>query len=123
MSNPLSLELRDDVLTATVAGNIDGQSAPGLQNQLLDALTSATSAVLDVSQVAYMSSAGFRMLLLVYRSLAIKGGRLALVGLSDEIRDTMSMTGFLDFFVLSQSLEEAIEQVTLARSASEGASR
>jgi anti-anti-sigma regulatory factor len=48
---------------------------------------------------------------------------LALVGLSDEIRDTMSMTGFLDFFVLTTTLEEAVQSVKEARSVSEGAAR
>ena len=115
MSNSLSIELREDVLTAAIAGNIDGQSAPGLQAQLLDALTSAGGAVLDVSQVEFMSSAGFRMLLLIYRSLAIKGGRLAIVGLSEEIRDTMAMTGFLDFFLLAATLEEAVQSLKEAR--------
>ena len=123
MSSSLSFEIRDNVLSASIAGNIDGQSAPGLQAQLLDALAAASGCVLEVSQVAYMSSAGFRMLLLVYRSLAIKNGRLALVGLSDEIRDTMAMTGFLDFFLLAGTLDEALPQVTPTRSASEAASR
>ncbi len=111
MSSTLSLELRNEVLTAAIVGNIDGQTAPGLQTQLLEVLAAAGGAVFDVSQVPYMSSAGFRMLLLAYRSLTVRGGRLALVGLSDEIRDTMAMTGFLDFFLLADTLEEACEQV------------
>jgi anti-sigma B factor antagonist len=117
MATSLSIDLRDDVLTAAIAGNIDGQTAPGLQSQILDALASASAAVFDVTEVAYMSSAGFRMLLLAYRSLAIQGGKLALVGLSEEIRDTMAMTGFLDFFLLCESLDDAL--ATLTRSASE----
>jgi anti-sigma B factor antagonist len=121
MATSLSLDLRDDVLTASITGNIDGQTAPGLQSQILDALTAAAAAVVDVSQVAYMSSAGFRMLLLVYRALAIKGGKLALVGLKEEIRDTMAMTGFLDFFQLSETRDEALALVT--RSVSEGIAR
>jgi anti-sigma B factor antagonist len=123
MATSLSIDLRDDVLTATIAGNIDGQSAPALQTQVLDALTSTSAAVFDVTEVAYMSSAGFRMLLLVYRSLAIKGGKLALVGLSEEIRDTMAMTGFLDFFLLCSAMDEALDQVRETRRVSEGAPR
>jgi anti-sigma B factor antagonist len=111
MSTSLTIALRNEVLTATIAGNIDGQTAPALQAQLLDALSPVTAAVFEVSQVPYMSSAGFRMLLLAYRSLAIRNGRLALAGLSEEIRDTMAMTGFLDFFLLCNSLDEALEQV------------
>ncbi len=119
MSTSLSIELRDDCLTATIAGNIDGQTTPGLQSQLLEALAPAANAILDVAQVPYMSSAGFRMLLLTYRSLAIRGGRVALVGLSDEIRDTMAVTGFLDFFLLCGALDEAFEKLGPALTASE----
>ena len=45
-----------------------------------------------------MVRAGFRMLLVLYRTLATRSGRVVLVGLSDDIRDTMEMTGFLQFF-------------------------
>ena len=38
-------------------------------------------------------------------------GQLVIVGLSDEIRYTMEMTGFLDFFLVAASLEEAFAQV------------
>jgi anti-sigma B factor antagonist len=110
MSN-IATELRNEVVVATITGKIDGQTAPGLQAELMQRLDSATSAVFDVAAVPYMSSAGFRMLLLVYRTLAACGGQLAIVGLSDEIRDTMEMTGFLDFFLLAESIDEAIAQV------------
>jgi anti-sigma B factor antagonist len=110
MSNILT-ELRNDVLVATITGNIDGQTAPGLQTELMPHIASTTVALFDVTGVPYMSSAGFRLLLLMYRNVALRGGRLAIVGLSDEIRETMEMTGFLDFFVLAASLDEAIAQV------------
>ena len=107
----LSCETRGDVLVATIAGRIDGQTAPVLQEQLFAAMADATHAVYDVSGVSYMSSAGFRLLLLLCRSAASKGGQLAMVGLLDEIRDTMDMTGFLDFFLVCKSLDEALEKV------------
>jgi anti-sigma B factor antagonist len=47
----------------------------------------------------------------MYRTVSMRGGQLVIVGLSDEIRDTMEMTGFLDFFLLAASLEEAFAQV------------
>ncbi len=121
MNTSLSIELRDNCLTATIVGKIDGQTAPELQAQLLEALAPATHAVFDVSQVRYMSSAGFRMLLLSYRSLAIRGGRVALVGLAEEIRDTMAMTGFLDFFLLCDDVDEARERALAACETAEGA--
>jgi len=48
------------------------------------------------------------MLLLLYRQATAKDGKVVLVGLSDEIKDTMSMTGFLKFFVVTDSLDEGV---------------
>ena len=44
---------------------------------------------MNMGGVPYMSSAGLRMLLLVYRQVMGKKGCVVLVGLNDEIRDTM----------------------------------
>jgi anti-sigma B factor antagonist len=111
MSNSITISVEDNVVTATIAGKIDGQSAPQLQTRLLAALSEATFAIFDVSQVNYMSSAGFRLLLLLYRTLSLRGGEVSIVGLIGEIRDTMDMTGFLEFFVLHETVEDALQQV------------
>ena len=111
MSQSITIDVQDSVLTATIVGRIDGQTVPGLQSQLLQSLDDATTAVFDVAQVDYMSSAGFRLLLLIYRTLSLNGGQLALVGLIEDIRDTMEMTGFLDFFTLHDTVESALNQV------------
>ena len=50
-----------------------------------------------MSGVEYMSSAGLRMLLSMYRQISRQNGGIVLVGLAEEIKDTMSVTGFLNF--------------------------
>jgi anti-sigma B factor antagonist len=65
-----------------------------------------------MSGVPYMSSAGLRVLLMVYRRVSGKGGRAVLVGLSEDLKDTMSLTGFLDFFAHKDSLEAGIAELT-----------
>jgi anti-sigma B factor antagonist len=110
MSN-LVAEIRNDMLVATITGNIDGQTASGLQTGLMEHMATTAVAVFDVTSVPYMSSAGFRLLLLMYRSVSLRGGQITIVGLSEEIRDTMEMTGFLDFFSFAASLDEALAQV------------
>jgi anti-sigma B factor antagonist len=54
--------------------------------------------LVDMSAVDYMSSAGLRMLLSMHRQASSSKGQLVLVGLSEDIEDTMSATGFLNFF-------------------------
>jgi anti-sigma B factor antagonist len=109
--NNIVAEYHNGMLVATITGNIDGQTAAGLQAELMPHVSSVSIALFDVTAVPYMSSAGFRLLLLMYRNISLRSGRLAIVGLSDEIRETMEMTGFLDFFLLAASLDEALAQV------------
>ena len=96
-----------DVAVAVVSGEIDSKTAGTAQAELLPLIEKSSKAVLDLTQVTYMSSAGLRMLLLLYRQATAREGKVALVGLSDEIKDTMSMTGFLNFFRVAETLEAA----------------
>jgi len=59
-----------------------------------------------------MSSAGLRMLLKLYRSVTGDSGQLVLAGISEEIQDTMEVTGFLQFFTTCSSLEEGLKKLT-----------
>jgi anti-sigma B factor antagonist len=99
------------VTVATVSGDIDGKSAARAQSELLALLGAHPVLVLDVTQVGYMSSAGLRVMLLLYRQAAARNGRVVLVGLSDEIKDTMSMTGFLSFFTVARDVAEALNVI------------
>ena len=97
--------------TATVVAitvDIDAKSAPELQSRILPLLDAGSPLILDMSRVAYMSSAGLRMLLSVYRQAAGSGARLVLSGLSQELRDVMSATGFLDQFTLRDTVEASL---------------
>jgi anti-sigma B factor antagonist len=89
-------------------GDIDGSTAPAAQAQILPLAGAGAHILLDMSGVAYMSSAGLRMLLSTYRQLTSKGGKMVLVGLSDDIQDTMSVTGFLKFFTVCATVDEGM---------------
>lgn len=106
----MTIETRIDGtnVIATVNGDIDGKSAPQVQSELLAALQSGNGLLVDMGGVGYLSSAGLRMLLLLYRQVATKKGKVVLVGVSEEIRDTMSMTGFINFFTLADSREAGL---------------
>ena len=94
---------------ATISGDIDGKTAPAAQAQLLGLVGKNPQLVLDMSGVGFMSSAGLRIMLLLYRQAAAKNGKVVLVGLSEEIKDTMSMTGFLNFFTLAATVDEGVQ--------------
>ena len=98
----------DGVTVVTLVGELDGKTAGATQERVLPLIPSDGRLLLDMTGVPYMSSAGLRMLLLLYRQAQGKRSRVALVGLSDEIRDTMSATGFLDYFVTAGNLNEGV---------------
>jgi anti-sigma B factor antagonist len=111
----MSIELeafpRDGMTVVAVRGEIDGSSAPSLQEKILPLLQNDAALVLDLSAVSYMSSAGLRMLLLLYRQAASHNGQVALAGLAESIRDTMEVTGFLKFFTVASSVDEALQML------------
>ena len=83
--------------------NVDSRTVSTIQHELIPLIESNSKFIIDLSQVSYMSSGGLRMLLSSYRKITAKNGRLILVGLSEQIQDTMSVTGFLDFFQHSEN--------------------
>jgi anti-sigma B factor antagonist len=100
---------RQNAQVVTIVGEIDGSSAPQAQEQILALAVPNVKLVLDMTGVTYMSSAGLRMLLLAYRTVNGKGGKIVLVGLSNDLKDTMSVTGFLDFFTCTDTLDAGIK--------------
>ncbi|MDZ8225094.1 STAS domain-containing protein [Nostoc sp. ChiVER01] len=97
------------ITVVEIVGDIDTNTAPLAQERILPLAQPEARMILEMTNVPYMSSAGLRMLLSLYRQLSAKGGQIILVGLSEEIQDTMSMTGFLDFFQTRNTLDEALE--------------
>jgi anti-sigma B factor antagonist len=98
--------------TARLIGSLDGKTAPEVREQLKPFLAAHDKLILDLTKVDYLSSAGLRLLLLLYRELSARKGKLALLGVSDDIRTVMSHTGFLNFFTLAGSEAEAVTVVS-----------
>lgn len=91
-----------------LVGDIDGRTAPQVQQAILPAMQAGSKLLLEMSRVTFMSSAGLRVLLLLYRQMNDSDGQVALVGLPEMVQDTMSITGFLDFFTTYDTIEEGV---------------
>jgi anti-sigma B factor antagonist len=101
----------DQITVVSLEGDLDGKTAPEVQTQLTPLIQGGHKMALDMAKVPYMSSAGLRVLLMLYRQVTANNGRIALVGLSEELTDTMSVTGFLDFFTTCETLDSAIKML------------
>lgn len=98
----------ESIAVVEISGEIDGKTAPIAQETIVPLFQSRNRVVLDMSKVTFMSSAGLRLMLLVQRQMTHAKGRLALVGLSAELKDTMSVTGFLPYFTTCDTLDAGI---------------
>lgn len=105
----LKKQMLGDVTVITLDGSLDSGTAPSVHADLEQLLPENGSAVLDLRKMSYMSSAGLRVLLLVYRKARSTGRRIALAHVPPEVREVMSATGFLDFFTLTESVEEGAD--------------
>ncbi|MBE1592595.1 STAS domain-containing protein [Nonomuraea angiospora] len=106
-------EPRGGVTVISLDGRLDSETAPQVQQDLQALFPEDGLVVLDLSRTLYMSSAGLRVLLLIYRQAQHGTVRLALTGLSPEVRAIMEATGFLGFFTVVESVEQGVEALTV----------
>ena len=77
---------------------LDSFNYQEVQDGIMAILEKGCNAVLDMTACTYVSSTGLRVLLYTKKVAASKGLKLYLKGVSAEVRDIMSVTGFDSFF-------------------------
>jgi anti-anti-sigma factor len=101
-----------------VRGRVDSGTAGSLQERLSAlARGEAGGLIVDLSQVAHMSSAGFRALLVVAKAGGDSGCPVALCGLSTELQRLLTLSGFDEFFVILPTREDCVAQLRARRAA------
>ena len=102
----------NDIIIVELEGSIDSATAPNVQTEVLAVTDTMLKVILDMNKVVFLSSAGLRMLLLLYRKIKERNGSISLAGLSEEIKDVMYNTGFIKFFLISDSVDDGISSFT-----------
>lgn len=100
--------VRDGVTVIRIEGNLDSNSSPQAEEELMGKIGVNSCLVLDMSGCAYISSAGLRVLTAVGKQLQANQGCWAFAGFSEEVTDVMEMTGFSRFFKIYSDVDEAV---------------
>ena len=108
----LDIQKQDDIIIIRPKGSIDSKTAGNLQKRILESISEADQVAMVFSDVDFVSSAGLRLLLMMYRQVTAKNGAVVLVDVSEEIKEVMEMTGFIKFFKFSDHLEDAVKQLS-----------
>ena len=69
-----------------------------LLKQFQDAGGDINAIHIDVSRMSYVSSAGLRVFLMMYKSLEDKSN-FAITGVSEEVKEILETSGFDQFFI------------------------
>jgi anti-anti-sigma factor len=102
----------DDITVLEAYGRLDSTTAKEFGDRLNALVQVGQSAiVLDLENIAYISSAGFRVLLIANRVAAQKRSRLALCGVIGEVKRLFEIGDFIERFVICQSQAEGIGQL------------
>ena len=91
-------KLDGTTLSVSVTGHIDTVTAPQLEAELV--LDAVEELVIDISGVTYVSSAGLRVFLSAYKTMAKKRG-MTIVGAQPAVLEVFRITGFASIFKLA----------------------
>jgi anti-anti-sigma factor len=99
----------DNVTAVTIKGRVDSTNAEGLKERLVEIIRSGSSQlVIDLKEVMYISSAGFRTLLITGRAVEQASGCLVLCGIVGQVKKLFDAAAFSELFTILPTLDEAV---------------
>jgi anti-anti-sigma factor len=99
----------EDVTIVEAYGRIDSTTAREFGDRLVSLVQAGSgSLVVDLKNIAYISSAGFRALLIANRAAVGKQGKLALCGVIGEVKRLFDIGGFTNEFVICPTQADGI---------------
>ena len=100
--------LTDHSLIIKLAGRLDSYTSPELEESLNKDLSELTDLTFDFTDLAYISSAGLRVLLLAQKAMN-KQGTMRVVNPNSDVMDVFEVTGFLDILTVEKNEPEVEE--------------
>ncbi len=82
-------------LVVALEGRLDTMTAPELEKELNADMDNAETLTLDFADLAYISSAGLRVLLSAHKVMSRKGG-MKVINVNEIVREVFDVTGFAD---------------------------
>ena len=87
----------ESTLTLVLDGRLDTVTAPELQTAIDEQIDGISNIIMDCKDLAYISSAGLRVLLTARKSIQ---GDLILNNVTPSVRDVLEITGFVDILTI-----------------------
>lgn len=91
----------NETMTVCLEGSLDTNTAPNFEDAMKDMPDGITELIIDMEKLEYISSAGLRVLLTLYKQMTVKGD-MKLVHVNDIVKDILNVTGFTNFLKLEE---------------------
>jgi anti-sigma B factor antagonist len=99
----------EGVMVVEAYGRLDSTTSKAFRDRLISLLETGPGAVVvDLKNIAYISSAGFQALLIANRAAARLECKLALCGATREVSRLFGIGGFTDEFLIFPSQADGI---------------
>lgn len=95
----ITKKIENDALTLRVSGRLDTTTATELEAVLNESLNGVKSLYLDFEELAYISSAGLRVVLKAQKTMNAQG-KMKVVHVNDVIMEVFEITGFADILTI-----------------------
>lgn len=92
----------------SLSGEINAETAPILESEILPQARKYNKIILDISGIHTVSSIGLRKILMLYRAVKVHDGQVLLAGMNDTLRRVMWAAGFLNYFIIAETLDMAL---------------
>lgn len=93
-------------------GRIDSAVAPDIERLLTELIEKDKAIIFDMNDIDFVSSAGWWSIIRVQKELKKRGrDNLILVGLCQNVRESMDLIGILPYFTIYDELIDAIASV------------
>lgn len=98
-----------DVAVFSIVGKLDTHTSPEAQDRLIGAIDSGSLKVtINLEELVYISSIGFRVLLMAAKRLKGDGGALRLCGIRGNVKEVFDISGFASVFDIYESETTAL---------------
>ncbi len=89
----------ETVLTLALDGRLDTNTAPDLETELKASLDGVETLIMDMDTLAYLSSAGLRVILAAQKQMN-KQGKMIVRNVNDMVMEVFEVTGFIDILTI-----------------------
>lgn len=104
----MTINPNGDVTIVTISGRVDSVTAASMDAELAKIVHDNKKIVLDLKDVAYMSSAGIRAIMKLLQSAQKAGGGVKLANVPANVVEVLETVGMMQMVEVFPTVDEAV---------------